>query len=50
MSDAMCQLSTGGGFGTRALYTDGEEAIFDAMRPQILNGINPVALRGDPGR
>ena len=47
MSDAMCRLSTGGGFGTRALYTDSEEAIFDAMRAQILNGINPVALRGD---
>ncbi|HVF00913.1 MAG TPA: hypothetical protein VNA27_06175 [Rubrobacteraceae bacterium] len=47
VSDAMCRLSTGGGFGTRALYTDDEEALFDAMRAQIVNGINRVVLRGD---
>jgi putative DNA primase/helicase len=35
------------GFGTRALYTDDEEALFDAMRPQVANGINRVVLRGD---
>lgn len=46
-SDAMCRLSTGGGFGTRKLYSDAEEMIFDAKRPQIVNGINPVVLRGD---
>ena len=47
MSDALCRLATGGGFGTRTLYTNDDEMLFDAMRPQILNGINPVALRGD---
>ncbi len=47
ISDAMCRLSTGGGFATRRLYTDDEEMIFDAKRPQIVNGINPVVLRGD---
>ncbi len=47
VSDAMCRLSTGGGFGTRALYTDDEEALFDALRAQIVNGINRVVLRGD---
>jgi hypothetical protein len=33
ISDAMCRLSTGGGFGTRQLYTDSEEILFDAKRP-----------------
>lgn len=47
MSDAMCRLSTGGGFGTRTLYTDDEETLFDAKRPQMVNGINRVALHGD---
>src|ERR1700685_3200463 len=47
LSDALCRLSTGGGFATRSLYTDGEEALFDAMRPIILNGIADVATRGD---
>jgi hypothetical protein len=47
VSDAMCRLSTGGGFGTRTLYSDDEETLFDAMRLQILNAINQVVLRGD---
>lgn len=46
-SDAMCRLSTGGGFGTRTLYTDDEETIFEATRPQVVNGINTIAVRGD---
>src|SRR6185369_1490440 len=29
LSDALCRLSSGGGFATRELYTNGEEAIFD---------------------
>jgi len=47
MSDAICSLATGGGFGTRELYTDGEEKIFSAMRPVVLNGIEDVAVRAD---
>jgi hypothetical protein len=47
LSDAICRLSTGGGFGTRALYTDDEERVFDQMRPVILNGIDGVATRQD---
>jgi hypothetical protein len=47
LSDALCRLSTGGGFTTRALYTDSEEALFDSQRPVILTGINEVATRGD---
>lgn len=47
LSDALCRLSTGGGFTTRELYTDGDEYIFDAQRPVILNGINDVIQRSD---
>lgn len=47
LSDVFCRLSTGGGFGTRSLYTDDEEIIFEAKRPVILNGIEELATRGD---
>lgn len=47
LSDAICRLATGGGFATRELYTDNEEAIFEAQRPVILNGIEEIATRGD---
>jgi RepB DNA-primase N-terminal domain len=47
MSDAFCRLATGGGFATRALYTDDEERIFDQMRPVILNGIDAIVTRQD---
>ena len=46
-SDALCQISTGGGYAARKLYTDGEEAVIDAIRPVILNGIDEVVARGD---
>jgi hypothetical protein len=38
-SDALCRLSTGSGFTTRALYKDDEEKIFAGVRPVLLNGI-----------
>jgi len=47
MSDALCSLSTGGGFSTRGLYSNDEEQIFEATRPILLNGIDDVATRGD---
>jgi hypothetical protein len=47
MSDALCRLSTGGGFATRSLYSDDEEVMFDAMRPVILNGIVNMVHRHD---
>jgi hypothetical protein len=47
LSDAMCRISTGGGFSTRELYTDREEIIFEATRPIILNGIDTLAHRHD---
>jgi DNA polymerase I-like protein with 3'-5' exonuclease and polymerase domains len=47
LSDALCRLSTGGGFGTRTLYENDEETLFDATRPVILNGITDVATKPD---
>ena len=47
LSDALCRLATGGGFGARELYTDAEEVLFNAMRPTLLNGITEVATRAD---
>jgi len=47
MSDALCRLSTGGGFAARTLYTDIDETAVQIQRPVILNGIDVGALRGD---
>jgi hypothetical protein len=47
VSDALCRLATGGGFATRELHSDGEETIFDAQRPVILNGIDDIATNPD---
>lgn len=45
LSDAICKLSTGGGFTARKLYTDDEEELFVFKRPVILNGIDAIAWR-----
>jgi len=47
LSDSLCRLSTGGGFGTRELYTDEDEILFDAMRPVVLTCVDNVVVRGD---
>jgi hypothetical protein len=47
LSDALCRLSTGGGFATRELYTDSDEIIFDSQRPVMLTSIEDVATRSD---
>src|SRR5262249_32258801 len=47
LSDALCRLSTGGGFATRTLYTDEDETIFDATRPVILTSIEDIGARSD---
>jgi len=47
LSDALCRLSTGGGFLTRELYTDDEEKLFNTMRPVMVNGITELATRSD---
>ncbi len=47
LSDALCRLSTGGGFATRELYTNDDEIIFDSQRPLLLTSIEEVASRSD---
>ncbi len=47
LSDALCRLSTGGGFATRELHSDRGETVFAARRPIIINGITNLAERGD---
>ena len=47
LSDALCRLSTGGGYAARELYSDDEEVVINAERPLILNGIDEVVARGD---
>lgn len=47
MSDALCRIATGGGFGTRKLHTDQDEILFSATRPCLLNGIPDLASRPD---
>ena len=47
LSDALCRLSTGGGFGTRELFSDGEEKLFEGQRPVMLNGISELCTRSD---
>ncbi len=47
LSDSLCRLATGGGVSTRELYTNSEEAFFDASRPVILNGIDHLTERPD---
>jgi hypothetical protein len=47
LSDALCCLATGGGFGIRELYSDDDEKLFSARRPILLNGIEDVASRAD---
>ncbi len=47
LSDALCRIASGAGFGTRANYTDDEEVLFDGARPIILNGIEDIVNRPD---
>jgi len=47
VSDTLCRLATGGGFAARQLYSDQDEALFDAMRPIVLNGIEDIIGRPD---
>lgn len=47
MSDNLCRITTGAGFGTRKHFTNDEEFTVDVRRPIMLNGIVDVITRGD---
>ena len=47
ISDALCTLSTGGGFSTRKFFTDNESRTFKNVRPVVINGIGEFADRHD---
>jgi hypothetical protein len=47
VSDALCRISTGSGFGTRELYSDNEETLFAVQLPIAINGIAEVIISGD---
>jgi hypothetical protein len=44
LADAACRLATGGGFGGRQLYSDHDEAVFDATRPLVFNAIPDLGV------
>ena len=46
-SDALCRLATGSGFATRALFSNGDEWLFEGCNPIVLNGIGEFAERAD---
>ena len=45
--DALCRLSTGGGFAARRLYSDDEQILFNVQRPAILTGVEAFLTRAD---
>jgi len=47
LSDGFCRNATGGGFSTRALYSNDHETLFDVERPAIVNGIDDFVQRSD---
>jgi hypothetical protein len=47
VSDALCIISTGGGFTKKANYTDGDEHVINVQRPIVINGIGDVITRQD---
>ena len=45
--DALCNLSTGGTFVKRALYSDSNEVIINIQRPVMMNGIGTLVTAQD---
>jgi hypothetical protein len=47
LSDGLCRIATGGGFSTRALFSDHGNTLFDVKRPTIFTGIDDFVHRSD---
>jgi len=47
LSDGLCRIATGGGFSTRALFTDHDNTLLDVQRPVIFTGIDEFVHRSD---
>lgn len=47
LSDALCRIATGGGYGVREHYANDEETLFNVMRPVLLTGIGQVVTKPD---
>ncbi|QQR58077.1 MAG: hypothetical protein IPG59_00910 [Candidatus Melainabacteria bacterium] len=47
MSDELCSIATGGGFGAKQNYTDADDHAYEFARPVIINGIDDLAKRQD---
>lgn len=47
MQDSLCTLATGGGFASRKLYTNFDEALMECKRPVMMNGISSLATNQD---
>lgn len=47
LSDSLCKLATGGGFGARKLYSDDDEVLLDVACPVIVTGIDELTDRED---
>jgi phage/plasmid primase-like uncharacterized protein len=47
LSDTLSRIATGAGFGTRMLYKDDDEKLFNAARPIQLGAIENVLTKGD---
>ena len=47
MQDAFCTVLTGGGAGSRKLYSGDQEQLISVKRPVVLNGINEVVTNPD---
>lgn len=45
--DDLCCLATGGGLGTRCLYTNMDEVLVDIKRPVVLNCVNNIITATD---
>jgi hypothetical protein len=47
ISDALCQVATGSGFGTRKFFTNTEEVLIGGYRPVVITGLMNAITRND---